>query len=182
MKFAIAVCSTFLFTMCAAGGKRSNIEGGQRGSSNFDYVLSSPHVEISIPEIPAIKMEKHPLALSHPHLRLQGSRDGYQVSILTPLADSGMNSLDCASSRVSSIVGQYGFNRKQYILYKSVDGTTYSMFYPLRVEEQVQLHAHLFSGYRGTHCIEVHVSRIAGSEKDLHIWARGFPGARIRSL
>jgi hypothetical protein len=65
--------------------------------------------------------------------------------------------------------------------------TTFLMMFPYRLDPVIQFKAFLLSGYKGTHCVEVHISRtvLPAPEKalaeDLARWFQGFRGAKIET-
>lgn len=143
--------------------------------------LKDPRVRITIPELPDINMEKHPLSDSKPHLRLMGSLDGYTASIITPTADTGMTSLECASSRINSLIKQYKLHEDQFTAMKSEDNNTFGIYFPIKLEDSAQLHAYILSSHAGSYCVEVHVSRLSQDIEEAMKWIRGFPNARVVS-
>jgi hypothetical protein len=150
-------------------------------TGSFSYALKDHKVTISVPEIPQIKLADHPLQKSQPHLRYTGSSAPYHVSVLTPTIDKGMSSLEFADFRIKQLAKMYALTKLQYKPYRQADSDSYSMFYSLQTDGIVQLHAHLFSvSPRGTHGIEVHISKTAKNEADVSSWLQGFPKAQIK--
>jgi len=161
---------------CAAGGGAP----GATADGVFSYQLENPRVRIRIPELPPIRMGKHPLARADkPHLRAYGTTAPFTISVLTPTADRGMSSQHCAQSTASWLIKRHGLARKDYLLFKGANVDTYGFIYAKRTAAGPQLVAYLLSGYEGTHCIEVHVSRMTSNPEDVRRWAMGFPKATI---
>ncbi|TWO72363.1 hypothetical protein FN976_06580 [Caenimonas sedimenti] len=62
-----------------------------------------------------------------------------------------------------------------------IDANTFIALDASPLPGAVQMHAHLFSAAGGTHCVEVHATKVATSEADAESWFRGFAGARIEA-
>jgi hypothetical protein len=150
-------------------------------ANSFSVKIGEPNVDITIPELPQMKMKKHPLASVKPHLRLMGSSGGYNVSVITPTADKGMTALECASSRISSLMKRYSLKESQFQAMKADDKNTFVMYFPLKVDKYIQLNAYLLSAHDGSYCIEVHISKMTQEIDDVINWHKSFPDARIKS-
>ncbi|MGJ4789486.1 hypothetical protein EHQ52_15440 [Leptospira koniambonensis] len=149
--------------------------------TSFSFELKNPNVKITVPEIPFFDLQTHPLASANkPHLRYLGSGGNFHLSILTPTADPGMTPEDCAKSQVQYLGGQYNLQKGQYSLLKSNDGTTYSIYFYLKMGEFYQQNAYLLSGSENKYCVQVHISKMTDDQNDLPLWLKGFPNARIR--
>ena len=149
--------------------------------------MPEPRLRIVIPDIPQMKMEPHPLAAAQPSARFQGSAEGgYTLSVLMPTADAGMTPRDCAQALARQVINRFGVDPK-FVVGVQPNETTFVMLFPYRVHPVIQFKAFLLSGWNGTHCVEVHVSRTmaAAPEKELAEslakWFQGFRGARIDS-
>jgi hypothetical protein len=156
----------------------------QAGSYAFD--MKSERLRILVPDIPQIRMTIHPNAAQQPHARFfGGGDDGYTISILTPTADPGMTPRACANSISRALAGRYGLEPKSVVRRRN-DDSTYVMLFSSAAGPLVQLKAYVMSGYGGTHCLEVHISKtLAPAERDvpeaeLRKWFEGFAGARIQ--
>ncbi len=161
------------------------ITTGVAKQGTFKVRLENPDVEIEIPELPAIKLEQHPMSAAKPHLRLLGNLDPYNISVITPTADEGMTAAECATSSGGSIAEQYGLDKSKINLMQAEDNHTFSMYFPLSLSQikqgMYQLNAYLFSAHAGTHCIMVHISMVSMDKDEINTWLKGFPQARIRS-
>ncbi|MBI2336496.1 MAG: hypothetical protein HYU97_07020 [Deltaproteobacteria bacterium] len=150
-------------------------------AESFSFEITNPKVKISIPELPKIVMKPHLLSKTRPHLRYQGSSGSYDLSIITPTADTGMTPLECAQSTIHDIVKRrYGLADSEYKAYKADDGKTFALYYSIRFPPFTQLKAHLISAASG-HCIEVHISKVLTSQKEAKNWFGSFPQARIQT-
>jgi len=150
-------------------------------ADEFVFEVEAPHFKITIPNFPPLHMEPHPLQVSHPHLRYMGSDGPYSLSIITPTSAPGMSALECASATVRSLASRPGTPPAAEIFKARLDDNTFVAIYSVRVPGFLQLHAHFLSAAAGTHCIEVHASKLATSEDDIAPWFEGFSKARIES-
>jgi len=150
-------------------------------SANAEFLLEmdAPAFRVQIPSLPALKMEPHPMAAAHPQLRLVGSEEPFTVTVLTPTADAGMTAQDCAGSTIGSLSKRPGVPTQDKIYKARIDANTFIAIYVSPMSGFVQLHAHLISAAGGTHCVEVHASRVSTSKEDVDPWFRGFSRARI---
>lgn len=154
-------------------------EGGEGGG--FLFELQNPGVTVSIPEIPRIDMQPHPMAAVNPSLRAMGASGSYTVSVKVISAESGIDSIECAASLSRSIKARHGLGDSDCRLMRSSDNSTFGMYYLQREGKFLFLKAHLFSGYGGTHCIEAHITKANAAAEDIQGWMEGFPRARILS-
>jgi hypothetical protein len=144
--------------------------------AQFTYELDQPKARISIPAFPALKMAPHPEREKSPHLRALGTQDPFAVSVLAPTAEGSMSAADCANTLIRVLPRRPGAPPQDRIQKARIDANTYIAAY---VSSFGQLHAHLFSAAGGTHCIEVHASRMNPSNSDVAGWLRGFVDAKI---
>lgn len=145
---------------------------GDPPPSYFVFEMATPKLRILIPDAPAMKMDAG--------LRGQAP-GGYSLSVLVPTADAGMTPVDCARSSSTALARNYGLKREDVVARRTSE-TTFVMLFPVRIPPIVQLKAYLLSGHGGTHCIEVHLSKVVASEAEVHAWFSGFEGARIEAL
>jgi hypothetical protein len=124
-------------------------------------------------------MGPHPLQATHPHLRFYGSEGPYTLSILTPTADRGMTALECASSTIRSLGSRPNVPRAEDVYRARIDDNTFVAIYAARMPGFLQLHAHFVSAAGGTHCVEVHASKVVTSKDDIAPWFKGFGKAKI---
>ena len=154
----------------------------EKVKEGFVFEVTSPRFKVTIPSIPPIKMGPHPgQDRRRPHLRFMGSSEPYTISILTPTADRGMKAQDCASSIIRSL-GSRPFVPAADEIYKAkIDENTFVAIYAsdMPIPGFVQLHAHFFSAAGGTHCVEVHVSKVTKSKDEIDPWFQGFGKAKI---
>jgi len=150
-------------------------------AADFAFEVDGPKFRVTLPGIPPMKMATHPLNASQPHLRYLGSDGPYTVSVITPTAAAGMSALECASATVRTMAARPGVPPSAEMYKARLDDNTYVAIYAAEIEGIVQLHAHVLSAAGGTHCVEVHASRMSASPEDLEPWVKGFDGARIVS-
>jgi len=161
------------------GAVLAALSSAAQGAGGFVFEVAEPRFRVTIPDIPQMKMDDHPMAAAQPHLRFFGSEGPYTVSILTPTADAGMSALECASSTVRSLSLRMGGPQPSQVRRARINDTTFIALYAMPVVGAIQLHAHILSASRGTHCIEVHASMISTSKDDLTPWFKGFGKASI---
>lgn len=151
---------------------------------HFSFDMGEPRLRVVVPDLPPIEMGPHPNAGAQPHARFMGSaKPAYTVSVLMPTADPGMTAADCARSISRSLASRYGLKRDDVGMHQTSD-STYVMLFPVSVGPLTQLKAYLMSGYGGSHCVEVHISRLVSErarESELAGWYQGFREARIEA-
>ena len=150
-------------------------------AADFSFHVAEPSFTVTLPGIPQMNMAPHPLNASKPHLRYLGSEGAYTVSILTPTADAGMTALQCASSMIRSLASRPGVPPAGQVHRGKVNDHTFAAIYASPGAGFVQLHAHVLSAVGGTHCVEVHASKIAHSKDEVDPWFTGFAKADISS-
>ena len=148
-------------------------------AQGFVFEASAPDFKVTIPGVPNMRMQPHPMQDTHPHLRYMGADGPYTVSIVTPSAERGMSALQCASATVRSLAARPNVPPSDELYKARLDDNTFVAIYATQLPGLLQLHAHLLSAAAGTHCVEVHVSRIATSVDDVAPWFNGFREARI---
>ncbi len=144
----------------------------------YEFKVDNPKIKISIPKFPTIKMNPHPMRSAQPHLLYAGESDKFTITIMAPTADAGMTAEECATSKVKSKISQYSLKDSQYAIYK-MNETTILFEYLVKTSTLKQVNAHLLSSYKGTHCIDVHISCIYNSDKDVDDLHKSFEGASI---
>lgn len=155
------------------------LAGLSAGAQAFEFQVSAPDFTVTIPGVPSLSMKPHPMQATHPHLRYMGANGPYTVSIITPSAERGMSALQCASATVRSLAARPNVPPSDEFYKARLDEHTFVAIYVTQMPGLLQLHAHLLSAAAGTHCVEVHVSRIATSVDDVAPWFSGFQEARI---
>jgi hypothetical protein len=148
-------------------------------AEDFVFEVAAPKFRVTLPNIPPIKMETHPLNAKQPHLRYLGSQGPYTVSVITPSAAQGMTALECASATVRSMAARPGFPPPAQVLKTRLNDHTYAAMYAVSLGGAVQLNAHFLSAVGGTHCVEVHASKMSTSPEDVAPWFKGFEQASI---
>ena len=144
--------------------------------AQFTFEQDQPSFKVTIPSFPPMKMEAHPMNAKSPHLRSLGTEGGFAVSILTPTADAAMKASDCADTLIRVLHRRPGVPPQNRIQKARIDANTFIAVYASSPQE---LHAHLFSAAGGTHCVEVHATRMNPSESEFSTWLRSFVSARI---
>ena len=149
-------------------------------AEGFAFEVASPKFKVAIPGIPQMKMEVHPGNASQPQLRFLGSEGPYTVAVFAPAAVAGMTPLECASAITRSLAARPGTPPSSQILKSRLDDSTFVAIYAAPLGGGVQLHAHILSAVSGTHCVEVHATRISIEEDDLSSWITGLEKASIK--
>ena len=150
-------------------------------ADGFVFEVDSPKFKITIPGIPRMRMEVHPKNASQPQLRFLGSEDPYTVAVFTPAAAAGMTPLECAGAITRSLAARPGTPPSSQIVKARLDDSTFVAIYAAPLGGGVQLHAHLLSAAGGTHCVEVHATRISIEEDDLASWIADLDKASIKA-
>lgn len=148
-------------------------------AENFTIEVAAPSFKVSLPEILRMKMDVHPLHASKPHLRLLGTEGPYTVSVMTPTAEAGMSALECAGATLGSIAQRPGVPPREQIYKVRLNERTFAAIYSSPLPSAMQLNAHLMSAAGGTHCVEVHASRVSTSSEDVDGWFKAFEKADI---
>lgn len=148
-------------------------------ADDFVFEVNSPKFRITMPNVPAMTMEPHPMHAAQPHLRFLGSEGPYTVSVITPTAAAGMTALECAVSTLRTLGARPGVPPSSQIHRARVNDNTFVAIYASLHQGIVRLNAHVLSAAGGTHCIEVHASQMSTSEDDLAPWIAGFAKASI---
>lgn len=151
--------------------------------AHFEFDMTNPPLRIVIPDAPPMQMGPHPLG--QPHTRFMGGGPGgFTISVLTPTADQGTSAMQCARSGAASVARRFGLKREDVVLLQPNDATIVMLF-PFKTDPALQLKAFLLSGHGGTHCIEVHLSKMlppgSTTEADIGAWMKGFQRARIEA-
>ena len=78
--------------------------------------LSDPKVRITIPGMPEIDMEVHPMNVDEPFFRLRGNAGTTSISVITPKIDKAITPMACANAIVEMVVTQSAATRDQLFL------------------------------------------------------------------
>lgn len=148
-------------------------------AEDFVFEVAAPKFKVTLPNIPQIKMDTHPLNASQPHLRYLGSNGPYTVAVFTPTAAAGMTPIECASAIVKTMSTRRGLPHAADLYKLRLNDNTFVTMYTTPLGGGAQLHAHFMSAIGGTHCIEVHASKMSTSDDDLAPWFEGFGKARF---
>jgi len=165
----------FLAVSCTAGAAQT-----------FSFDMPQPRIRVVVPDVPQMKMGVHPNAAAQPHARFMGSEGGFTVSILMPTAAAGMSPRDCARAAHKSIMARFAVDPK-FVVAQQANDSTFTVLFPFKVGPLVQLQAFVLSAYGGTHCVEVHISKMVvpptaeAVTAQLTSWYQGFRKARIES-
>jgi hypothetical protein len=149
------------------------------GAEDFAFAVTAPKFRITIPGLPPITMNPHPMRATHPHLRFLGAEGAYSVSVITASAAPGMSALECASAILRTLDSRPNVPPAKDLYRARLDDNTYVVLYAAHLPGFLQLNAHFLSAAAGTHCIEVHVSKIASSPEDIDPWFKSFDKAKI---
>lgn len=148
-------------------------------ADDFVFEVQSPKFKVTLPNMPPMKMEAHPMQASQPHLRFLGSDGPYSISVITPAAAAGMTALECAVSTLRTLGARPGVPPPAQMHKTRVNDNTFVAMYAAPLGGVVRLNAHVLSAVGGTHCIEVHASMLSTSEDDMAPWFEGFTTANI---
>jgi hypothetical protein len=156
-----------------------NLAAPHAGAEEFVFAVTAPGFKVTIPNLPRLRMEPHPMQATHPHLRYLGAQRAYTISVITARAAAGMGALECASAILRTLDERPNVPPAAELYRTRLDEHTYAVLYAAHLPGFLQLNAHFLSAAGGTHCIEVHVSKIAASPEDLGPWFESFGKAKI---
>ena len=105
----------------------------------------------------------------------------YAYAISTPAAAAGMTPLECAGAITKSLAARQGTPPPSQVFKARVNERPFVALYAAPLGVGTQLHAHLLSAAGGTHCIEVHATKISNQADDLAAWLTDLEKARIES-
>ncbi|MEK6243865.1 MAG: hypothetical protein AABM33_05120 [Pseudomonadota bacterium] len=148
-------------------------------AEDFVFEVAAPKFKVTIPSIPQMRMDIHPKNPSQPHLRFLGSEEPYTIAVFTPAAAAGMTPLECASAIIRSLAARPGTPPSSQVFKARLNDNTFVAIYAAPLGAGVQLHAHFLSAAGGTHCIEVHATKISILEDDLASWITDVEKASI---
>jgi hypothetical protein len=148
---------------------------------SFKCDMESPKIRIEVPEIPQVKMAAHPLKAAQPHLRLAGSSDGYTVSVAIPTVDAGMTAKECAISLAGGLARRHKLTPDNAFFGPAGDNTFQFRFILDLGDGSYQMNSYILSGYKGTHAVNVHISKTTKDKADFDQWLKGFPKALVRN-
>lgn len=154
--------------------------GAQAHADDFVFSVTAPDFKVTLPGIPRMQMDVHPMHAEHPQLRYLGTDGAYTVAIMTPTAQKGMNPLECASATLGTIVKRAGAPAREEMVRAKLNERTYVAIYGTPLPTALQLSAHLMSAAGGTHCVEVHVTKVSTSQDDIDSWVKRFDNADIQ--
>ena len=143
--------------------------------------MSDPDMRITIPGMPEIEMDVHPMHEQYPYFRLRGEAGTTSVSIITPKIDAEVSPMACASAIANVILAQQVVTREQVFLGRANE-QTFLIIYGQPVENSVILNTHIVSSNEAIQCIEAHVSKISTSDTDIEPWFNGFGEADIENF
>jgi hypothetical protein len=147
-------------------------------AEEFVFAVTAPGFKVTIPNLPPLRMSPHPMQATHPHLRFMGAEGAYTISVITARA-AGMSALECASAILRSLDARPNVPPAAELYRARLDDSTYVVLYAAHLPGFLQLNAHFLSAAAGTHCIEVHASKIASSLEDIDPWFKSFDKAKI---
>ena len=143
--------------------------------------MSDPEVRITIPGMPRMDMEVHPMNQQEPYFRLQGSSGKTSVSIITPTIEGAKTPMDCATAIANSILALDRVTRDQMFLGRANE-QTFLIIYGFPMEQAVLLNTHIISAGKDSRCIEAQVSKISTSDSDIAPWFNEFGDSSIENL
>jgi hypothetical protein len=90
-----------------------------------------------------------------------------------------MGALECATSTLRELPRRPGVPGSDLVYRAKLDDQTYVALYAAKPPAPMLLHAHVMSAAAGTHCVEIHASKVVSSREDIESWFKGFDSARI---
>ena len=146
----------------------------------FELKAANPEFTVSIPNLPAIRLEKRPSMNTDASIEMFGEDAIYRIGLRVTKAPKQTSARECAGSFLRTLVARPGMPDRDSIYRAPLDPNTFLVLYILGEPGRRQLHAHLLSSASATHCIEAHVSRELREGEDEDGWRRSFAGARIQ--
>jgi hypothetical protein len=143
--------------------------------------LSEPSLRITIPGMPEIDMDVHPMNEHKPNFRLLGDSGKISVSVITPNIDAAITPMSCASSIANLILSLHDVTREQLFLGRANE-ETFLIIYGLPMDSGVLLNTHIVSSVKANQCIEARVSKTSTSDSDIEPWFSGFGNSEIKTL
>ena len=171
-KLLASIALGFLFTTCLHASE---------SAPPLTIELSDPKVRITIPGMPEIDMDVHPMNEQKPVFRLRGDSGTTSVSVITQKIDKPITPMACATAVAEVVLAQSSATRDQLFLGRS-DEKTFLIIYGLAMERSVLLNTHIVSADDTTQCIEAHVSKISTSDADIEPWFNGFAESKIETF
>lgn len=150
------------------------------GASAFELKAVSPDFTVSVPNLPAIRLDARATANPDISTEMAGEDGTYKVTLLVTKVQKATTTRVCAGHFLRSLVARKGMPDKDSIYRAPLDENTFLVLYILGKAGKRQLHAHLLSAASTTHCIEAHISRERRESEDEDNWRRSFAGAHIR--
>lgn len=150
-------------------------------ADEFVFAVAEPAFKVTIPNLPPLHMDPHPMRETHPHLRFLGAKGAYTISVMTPRAAAGMSARECASAILRTFGERPNVPPVAQLYRTRLDDNTYAVLYAAQMPGFLQLNAHFLSAAAGTHCVEVHAAKIATTLEDVDPWFKAFGAARITS-
>ena len=143
--------------------------------------MADPRVRITIPGMPEIDMDVHPMNEHKPVFRLRGSAGTTSVAVITPKIDAPITPMNCAIAVANIVLGKTAVTREEMFLGRS-DEQTFLVIYGLPLGQSVLLNTHIVSSNDTTQCIEAHVTKISASDADVEPWFTGFAESKIENF
>ena len=143
--------------------------------------MADPNVRITIPGMPAIDLNVHPMHEHKPVFRLRGSAGTTSVSVITPKIDAPITPMNDATAVANIVLAKSTATREPMFLGRS-DENTFLVIYGLAMEKSVLLNTHIVSANDTMQCIEAHVSKISASDTDIEPWFNGFGASKIENF
>ena len=146
----------------------------------FELKAANPEFTVTVPNLPAIRLEKRPSMNTDASIEMFGEDPIYRIGLLVTKAPKQTSARECAGSFLRTLVARPGMPDRDSIYRAPLDPNTFLVLYILGEPGRRQLHAHLLSSASATHCIEAHVSRELREGEDEDGWRESFAGARIQ--
>jgi hypothetical protein len=144
----------------------------------FEAKVTDPAFTITVPALPNISLQQQaPASDSSP--RLVGDDGTHKVAVIVSTMSKSVSARECAGSGLRSILSRPGMPNRDSIYRAPLSANTFLVLYVVTEGTQPVLHAHLLAAASGTHCTEVHFSRLQRAGEDIDDWRKTFAGARI---
>ena len=98
--------------------------------------MADPKVRITIPGMPEIEMDVHPMNEQTPEFRLRGDSGTTSVSVITAKIDKAITPMACATAVAEEVLSLDAVTREQMFLGRT-DENTFLIIYGLEMENSV---------------------------------------------
>lgn len=145
----------------------------------FELQLSDPALSLSVPGIPAIRLQEQTPSVEGSRRLLAGRDSLYTVEVELSRQANEMSPRTCAGLLLRALLSQPGVPSRDNVYRAPLDAGTFLVIYASAEGQQVKLHAHVISSAGTSHCANAHFVREAKAGEDIDEWRTSFTSARV---